>query len=271
VVLVRNLLVSLHIKVRAYAGQLKGIEVGILQFLTKRGAKVLKSLWALNYDLKLFDARFFGVLDERYSLINDTIFFLEDDSIQTLNDVHKQIDIFTQMPFIWPFDLRVYLFRKLVDKNKLGHQTHYDNEQSSMKIRRDFLLEDAMKGFNSKKQTTGVLTGPIRIAYVDEFGGMEAGIDGGGLYREFLYDLSKALLNPEYGLFEQTDDDQTLRPNVDSRNLAGENHLKYFWFAGVVVGRAIFDGILIDSVFSRFLLHRMLGELNFLPELQYYD
>jgi hypothetical protein len=151
VVLVRNLLVSLHIKVRAYAGQLKGIEVGILQFLTKRGAKVLKSLWALNYDLKLFDARFFGVRDERYSLINDTIFFLEDDSIQTLNDVHKQIDIFTQMPFIWPFDLRVYLFRKLVDKNQLGHQTHYENEQQSMKIRRDFLLEDAMKGFNSKK------------------------------------------------------------------------------------------------------------------------
>ena len=106
---------------------------------------------------------------------------------------------------------------------------------------------------------------------MDETGNYEAGIDTGGVFKEFLYDLAHEILNPNYGLFEETAKERELQPNVLSKELAGVEHLKLFYFVGIIIGRAIYDNILIDSVFSRFLLRRMLGKYNYLSELKYYD
>lgn len=98
----------------------------------------------------------------------------------------------------------------------------------------------------------------------------EAGIDTGGMFKEFVYDMAKNILNPAYGLFVETQD-RELDPNVQSLTHIGPNHLDLFYFVGVIVGRAIYDEILIDNVFSKILLRRMLGKQNFFNDLRIYD
>ena len=98
----------------------------------------------------------------------------------------------------------------------------------------------------------------------------EAGIDTGGMFKEFVYDMAKNILNPEYGLFVETQD-RELDPNVESALHVGNHHLGLFYFVGVIVGRAIYDEILIDNVFSKILLRRMLGKMNFFNQMRLYD
>lgn len=40
------------------------------------------------------------------------------------------------------------------------------------------------------------LKGKLEVRFVDEFGNYEAGIDAGGLFKEFLIELSKIVFNP---------------------------------------------------------------------------
>lgn len=52
----------------------------------------------------------------------------------------------------------------------------------------------------------------ISISFIDEFGLVEAGIDGGGVFKEFLTALSREAFDVNSGLFLSTRD-QLLYPN----------------------------------------------------------
>jgi ubiquitin-protein ligase E3 C len=41
----------------------------------------------------------------------------------------------------------------------------------------------------------------LKVIYIDEFGMEEQGLDQGGLFKEFMNDLSKIIFNQNYGLF----------------------------------------------------------------------
>lgn len=60
-------------------------------------------------------------------------------------------------------------------------------------IRRDHLVEDAFAQLNSlgSKFKSG-----INVSFVNEHGLSEAGLDYGGLFKEFLTDLAKAAFDP---------------------------------------------------------------------------
>lgn len=55
--------------------------------------------------------------------------------------------------------------------------------RSSAKIRRDHVTQD---GFDELSNLGPALKGRVDITFVDQYGITEAGIDGGGLYKEFL-------------------------------------------------------------------------------------
>ena len=110
----------------------------------------------------------------------------------------------------------------------------------------------------------------MQVVFVDEFGYFEQGIDAGGLFKEFLVELSKIIFDANYGLFKITDD-QTLYPNPESGHFLGPDHIPLFYFVGLVVGRAIYDNILIETQFSQFFLRKILGKINYLNDLQSLD
>jgi len=77
----------------------------------------------------------------------------------------------------------------------------------------------------------------------------EEGLDYGGVAREWLYLLSHEMLNPQYGLFQySTENNYTLQINTDSG--VNPEHLSYFHFVGRIIGIAVFHGHYIDGGFT---------------------
>ncbi|KAK4405437.1 E3 ubiquitin-protein ligase UPL6 [Sesamum angolense] len=81
----------------------------------------------------------------------------------------------------------------------------------------------------------------IRITFVNEFGVEEAGIDGGGIFKDFMENITRAAFDVQYGLFKETAD-HLLYPNPGS-GLIHEQHLQFFHFLGLFLQRILVDSI----------------------------
>ena len=134
-----------------------------------------------------------------------------------------------------------------------------------MTVSRETIFDDGYEAFVNKLSRAN-LKGKLEVRFVNELGQYEAGIDAGGLFKEFLVELSKIVFNPNYGLFKPTTE-HYLYPNPESFNFLGDEHLNIFYFVGLVVGRAIYDNILLEVEFSEFILKKILGKQNFLKDL----
>lgn len=115
--------------------------------------------------------------------------------------------------------------------------------------------------------------GRMQITFIDRYGMPEAGIDGGGVFKEFLTSLVREAFDPATGMFASTPNNH-LYPNPESTN-ASEPHqqqviLDKYKFLGAVIGKALYEAILVDAPFAMFFLGRCLGQLpgfNDLPSL----
>lgn len=92
----------------------------------------------------------------------------------------------------------------------------------------------------------------------------------GGLFKEYLTELSKITFTQSYGLFSVTDDN-LLYPNPLSDKLFGSNHLEVFKFLGMILGKAIYEGITIQPQFAIFFLRQMLSKPIRLNDLNLMD
>jgi len=93
----------------------------------------------------------------------------------------------------------------------------------------------------------------LKIEYVGE-----KGLDAGGLTRDFYIELSRAMFNPDYSLFTLSSNGVSYYPN--SKSYVNPEHLNYFKFIGRMIGKALFDGHLLDSYFSKPLYKMMIGD-----------
>lgn len=83
------------------------------------------------------------------------------------------------------------------------------------------------------------MKGRLRIVFEDEYGMQEAGIDGGGLFKDFMENLIKQAFDPQLGLFIPTSDNR-LYPNPNA-NLAVDSCAEAFQFLGKMVGKALYE------------------------------
>jgi E3 ubiquitin-protein ligase HUWE1 len=117
-------------------------------------------------------------------------------------------------------------------------------------VRRSHIFEDSF--FAIRAHPPNDLKGPLNIRFEGE-----AGIDAGGLTREFFLSLSKEMFNPNYALFIQSFEHATFQPNP----LSGINadHLDYFRFVGRVIAMALLHDQLLDAYFTRSFYKHILG------------
>lgn len=75
--------------------------------------------------------------------------------------------------------------------------------------------------------------------------------------------MAREMFNPNISLFIPTGG-STFQPNpnsiVQNDEARGTNHLDFFKFVGRVVGKALYDGQLIDAYFTRSFYKHMLGQ-----------
>jgi len=96
------------------------------------------------------------------------------------------------------------------------------------------------------------MMGSLRIIFQGE-----RGTDAGGLTREWFLEISKAMLNPNYSLFEPTQNGNTFQPS--SLNLEN-NWRDLFKFIGRVIGKSIISQNKLDAYFTRSFYKHMLGQ-----------
>jgi ubiquitin-protein ligase E3 C len=112
------------------------------------------------------------------------------------------------------------------------------------------------------------LRGRIRIQFRNEMGMEEAGVDGGGIFKEFLETVIKEGFDPGAGLFCQTTD-RRLYPNPYAVHSV-PHAMKYLEFLGKMVGKALWEGILIELPLAPFFLKKVRGapcDVDDLPTL----
>ncbi|XP_052204385.1 E3 ubiquitin-protein ligase UPL6 isoform X2 [Diospyros lotus] len=176
-------------------------------------------------------------------------------------------EILKYAPFLVPFTSRVKIFTSqlAVVRQRYGSQAVF--ARNRLRIRRDHILEDAFSQLSALSEED--LRGPVRITFINEFGVEEAGIDGGGIFKDFMENVTRAAFDVQYGLFKETAD-HLLYPNPGS-GMIHELHLQYFHFLGAVLAKTMFEGILVDIPFATFFLSKLKQKYNYLNDLPSLD
>uniref|UniRef100_A0A3B0NB42 HECT-type E3 ubiquitin transferase n=1 Tax=Theileria annulata TaxID=5874 RepID=A0A3B0NB42_THEAN len=178
--------------------------------------------------------------------------------------------ILDYIPHTISFKNRLLVFYNYINKDKAQcRNPMIDLIGSSVYIiRRQFIVEDGIStlGHLNNHQLKQV----FRVLFVDENGIEEQGVDGGGLFKEFLITLCTLIFDPTYGIFEEVPEERSYYPCPNS-GIIHENHLELFCFIGKIVGKALYEQILIEPVLSRLLLNLILKRRNTLDDLKLFD
>jgi len=122
-----------------------------------------------------------------------------------------------------------------------------------MNVRRDFLLSDSMEAVMSLSRKD------LRKVWRFEFIG-EAGIDAGGLAREWFELVTEEIFDPDMGLWQTSATNQMcMQINPASGISCPDDHLIYFRFIGRIMGKAMFDRQLVKGHMVKHLYKHILG------------
>nr|VDD52281.1 unnamed protein product [Brassica oleracea] len=175
--------------------------------------------------------------------------------------------ILMQAPFLIPFTSRVKIFTTQLATARQSHGSEEMFAGNRFRIRRDHILDDAYNQMSALSEDD--LRGPIRVTFVNELGVEEAGIDGGGIFKDFMEKITLAAFDVQYGLFKETAD-HMLYPNPGSGMIHGQ-HLHFFHFLGSLLAKAMFEGILVDIPFATFFVSKLKQKYNYLNDLPSLD
>ncbi|KAF2900658.1 hypothetical protein ILUMI_05537 [Ignelater luminosus] len=163
------------------------------------------------------------------------------------------------MPHIIPHEDRVRLFRKYITNEKtvlgLTESACASPQSTLITVHRSRIVEDGYRQL-ALLPPQG-LKGVIRVRFINEQGLDEAGIDQDGVFKEFLEESIKRIFDPALNLFKATSEER-LYPSPTS--YLQENHLQLFEFVGRMLGKAVYEGIVVDVPFASFFLSQVLGQ-----------
>ncbi|GLT58392.1 hypothetical protein SLA2020_312880 [Shorea laevis] len=179
----------------------------------------------------------------------------------------QEYDIVNQAPVLIPFAGRVKIFNAQLAAVKKQHRPHGVLARKQFRIRRDHIWEDACSQMSALSEED--LRGLIRVTFVNEFGAPEAGLDGGGIFRDFTDDITRAAFDLQYGLFKETSG-HLLYPNPGS-GMIDEQHLQFFHILGTFLAKAMYEGILVDLPLANFFLSKLKQKYNYLIDLSSMD
>ncbi|TDL26261.1 hypothetical protein BD410DRAFT_895667 [Rickenella mellea] len=153
-------------------------------------------------------------------------------------------------PRVLDFDNKRNYFNQQVHRRPHPRE-HYGTLQ--LNVRRARVFEDSFQ-YLQRKTGDQIKYGKLSVRFYDE-----EGVDAGGVTREWFQILARQMFNPNYALFEPcAADKQTYQPNRASA--VNSEHLSFFKFVGRVIGKAIYDGRLLDAYFARSLYRQLLGK-----------
>lgn len=166
--------------------------------------------------------------------------------------------LLVKTPKVLDFDNKRYFFIA-----KLGMEAH-DRPKLSITVRREQVFLDSYRALFFKSNED-IKKSKLEITFKGE-----SGVDAGGLTREWYQVLSRQMFNPDYALFLPVESDKTtFRPNRTSG--INPEHLSFFKFIGMIIGKAIRDQCFLDCHFSREVYKNILGRPVSLKDMESLD
>ncbi|XP_063395378.1 ubiquitin-protein ligase E3C [Cydia fagiglandana] len=169
----------------------------------------------------------------------------------------RTVTILREIPFVVPFSTRVLIFQGLLVREKHDHWYEMSNFNEgpsiNISVRRTHLYEDAFDKLSPDNEPDMKLK--LRVQLINQAGAEEAGVDGGGLFREFLSELLKSAFDPNRGLFRLTKDNM-LYPNPGVHLLYDDFPMHYY-FVGRMLGKALYENLLVELPLAEFFLGKL--------------
>lgn len=138
------------------------------------------------------------------------------------------------IPQVVCFDRRAEVFFTVLSKDRDSRAgARQPGRGLGIRIRRDWIFEDSFRSFTSiASGRGGSLKDRFQVEFIDENGRPEPGIDGGGVFKEYMDTLARRAFDPQFVLFKETDE-RHLYPNPSSAS-SSDKHISHFEFLGRV-------------------------------------
>lgn len=187
-------------------------------------------------------------------------FSFTDSHRRILNELVRQnnklmsgtFSLLVKNPKVLEFDNKRSYFTRTVHAKNNG-QARPSYPPLSVGVRRGNVFHDSYRNI-AHKSDDEVKYGKLNVRFHGE-----EGVDAGGVTREWFQVLTRAMFDPNYALFTPVSSDRTtFHPNPHSD--INDEHLAFFKFIGRIIGKAVYEGRLLDAYFSRAMYKRILGK-----------
>lgn len=165
-------------------------------------------------------------------------------------------------PKVLEFDNKRNYFTRRVHSR--GAEPRHSHASLQLSVRRDQVFLDSFKSLYFKTADE-LKYGKLNVRFHGE-----EGVDAGGVTREWFQVLARGMFNPNYALFIPVAADRTtFHPN----RLSGVNseHLMFFKFIGRIIGKALYEGRVLDCHFSRAVYKCILGRTVSIKDMETLD
>lgn len=153
-------------------------------------------------------------------------------------------------PRVLDFDNKRNYFNQQLHRRPHSREHHGTLQ---LNVRRPRVFEDSFQ-YLQRKTGEQIKYGKLSVRFYDE-----EGVDAGGVTREWFQILARQMFDPNYALFQPCAADRlTYQPNKNS--WVNPEHLSFFKFVGRIIGKAIYDGRLLDAYFARSLYRQLLAK-----------
>jgi E3 ubiquitin-protein ligase HUWE1 len=164
-------------------------------------------------------------------------------------------------PRVLDFDNKRNYFTQQLHRRPHAREHHGTLQ---LNVRRARVFEDSFQ-YLQRKTGDQIKHGKLSIRFYDE-----EGVDAGGVTREWFQILARQMFDPNNALFQPCAADRlTYQPNKNS--WVNPEHLSFFKFVGRVIGKAIYDGRLLDAYFARSLYRQLLGKQVDYKDVEWVD
>lgn len=189
--------------------------------------------------------------------------------------------VMSAVPFVVPFQQRASAFSaavRVARERMQAHQLGMADASTQLTVHRAHFLGSACRALLTQLRpgTGGVrrLRGRTAVSFIDVHNAPEAGIDGGGLFREFFEEFTSLLFHPDTGLWKVAPGEQALHPTpafVAWDTGTQRQCLDLYALAGAMLGKAVWEGMTVAPRLAKFFLTKLLDQHNTLDDLARVD
>ncbi|KAL5046852.1 hypothetical protein BDW71DRAFT_207011 [Aspergillus fruticulosus] len=181
------------------------------------------------------ESLFFKFTEEHRKILNELV-------RQNPRLMSGTFSLLVKNPKVLEFDNKRNYFTRRVHSR--GAEPRHPHPPLQLAVRRDQVFLDSFRALYFKSAEE-LKHGKLNVRFHGE-----EGVDAGGVTREWFQVLARGMFNPDYALFIPVAADRTtFHPN----RLSGVNpeHLMFFKFIGRIIGKALYEGRVLDCHFSR--------------------